>query len=196
MGWCHWNPSQKHCLREGGCKQWGLNVSSMATELVKGLEHKSYRSDWGRWGCLVWRKESQRDPIALYNHLKGRCSQVGISLFSHVSSERMRGNDLLLCQERFKLDIREKRSLKECSGIGVSCPGMWCRHWLWKCLRGIWIWHLGIWFRRDWGGWWLDWMILKVSSNLDDSAFSLTGNVQSRLFCASWICILLPLQGF
>lgn len=48
----------------------------------------------------------------------------------------------------------------------------------------------------DWGVWWLDWMILKVSSSPDDSAFSLTRNVQSRLCCALWICILLPLQGF
>lgn len=29
--------------------------------------------------------------------------------------------------------------------MGVQNP-------LWKCLRGVWIWHLGIWFKGDGGG--------------------------------------------
>ena len=102
-------------------------------------------SGWGKWDGPSWRREGSGETSLLPTAPEWRLEWDGGRPLLPRNCNRMRGNGLILYQEKVSLGIKENVFSERAVLQWHSCPGKWWGHHPWRCSGIVEMWHWGMW---------------------------------------------------
>ena len=83
-------------------------VQRRATKLIRGMEELSYEKRSEELNLFTLEKRRLRgDMINMYKYIRGPYSELGVELFTLLSTQKTRGHSLRLEEKRFHIQIRK-----------------------------------------------------------------------------------------